>query len=242
MANVFRNSWESFTDFLINKLSKNKEIYLTQRRKEVQEMITALEYRKADIIYLFEKGFKYDKEKDIFFKVENFNYGAYPGKYEISISFPNNYPKKHPTIKAVPLHKNKISIHLRRSTGNLCVSAEKHGYPDTYWEEHMNARGALLLSYQLITGVLEGKKSRIKLKGTIFEDLLRLTTKEKFIDNFKHLKIMNDVDKKYTWGEIAYVWSQGSTTHKQKLINYYNKLKEKKNEKNKSKTTKRKSF
>jgi len=205
------NVLEDFESFLIMTLGEKKLIEIQKVEEKVLALQTSVEYRKTDLIYLVKEGFDYDKKYKIWHKEVNINYGRYPGRYNINIEIPDNYPKKYPIISFKPLDNQKISQHVQ-SNGSLCVSNVEHGKPNTYWKSYMNIKGALRLAYHLVTDETHTKKMtstpnkrEIKVtKGTIFEDIGKIMDSRTFVGEFCEPRKIK-VDKTWKWEEIAFV-------------------------------------
>ena len=223
------NILEDCENFLIEVINEEK---LFQVRKETEKLSivkASLKQRQADILVLFQEGFNYSKIKDNFFKTENIDYGRYPGKYKITISFPIDYPLSHPNIRFRPLHNRKISEHIS-NTGSICLADEDHGQPWSFWKSNMNVIGALRQAYHLATDeIYRGDETRkkIPIEGTIFSSISKKVDTKTFVKEFaKPHKIA--VDWTYKWEEIAYIVSQTKISTKNDLVKYYNKIKRRK--------------
>jgi len=223
------NVLEDVDTWLSTKMSKDRNSALYKKETELLALKDSLNYRQTDLIYLVEKGFKYDKKRDEWNKIENIKDGKFPGRYHFFIKFPKNYPKTHPEIKAKPLHNGSVSSHILR--GNyICVSKHEHGRPNTYWKQNMNIKGALLLARHLITDETHARKitkKKTNIEGTIFEDISKIKNQSKckkdFIKYFKD----NRIELNWSWEEIAYVYKKSDMNVKRELIKFYTK--EKKN-------------
>lgn len=229
------NVLEDAESFLVTSLNEKKLAGIQQKEGRLRAAETALEYRKTDIVYLMQQGFEYNKNSDKFIRTENIDYGKFPGRYRITVRFPPNYPQTPPDIRFKPLDRHKmISEHINEDNGKLCLSNLEHGDRDLYWKSYMNIKGALRLAYHLVTDEIHAKKDarkKLATKGTVFQDLMKVVSKDVFIEEFAKKHIIN-CDKTYVWEEIAYATSQKNATVKSKLVKYYN---EKKNEKDKRK-------
>jgi len=218
------NVLEDVDSWLSTKMSKDKLGSLHKKETELLALKESLEYRQTDLIYLVEKGFKYNKRKDLWDKIEDIRDGKFPGKYHFFVKFPKSYPKQHPIIDAKPLHNGKISSHIKPN-GKMCVANKEHGLPNTYWKQNMNIKGALLLARHLITDEIHTPKIKrrikAKIKGTIFEDLAKQNHKKEFIKFFRD----KTIDITWKWDEIAYIYKKADMNVKRNLIKFYNKEK-----------------
>jgi len=150
------NALEDYESFLVKIMMNKRLLEVRMEEDKLRELQQSLDYRKTDVIFLTQKGFEYNKGREEFIKVEDFKHGMFPGKYRIKIKFPNDYPRFPPDIYCIPLHSRKVSQHiLNRISGRICVSQHKHGSPGSYWKSNMNAKGALILAYHLITNEIQ---------------------------------------------------------------------------------------
>jgi len=223
------NILEDCENFLIEVINEEKLLQVRKETEKLSIVKSSLKQRQADILVLFQEGFNYNKIKDEFYKTENINYGRYPGKYKITISFPIDYPQSHPNIRFKPLHIGKISEHISR-TGNICLSNTEHGHPWTFWKPNMNVIGALRQAYHLVTDEIHKRdetRKKIPIEGTIFSSISKIIDTKTFVKEFAepHKLI---VDWTYAWEEIAYTVSQTKISTKNDLVTYYNKIKRRK--------------
>lgn len=225
------NTLEDFESFLTECLNKDEHSAIREAGVKLKMQQKSFEYRKADLVDLILDGFMYNKAKNEFTKTEDIDWGKYPGKYKISVWFPEDYPKSPPQIRFKPLFTGQYSSHIL-SGSRVCIARKEHGDPDTYWKSNMNARAAVRLAYFVITEEIERKKDRkqIPIEGNIYKDLMKVVTKEEYIKEFIKPKA-KEVDNSYSWGELAYVTSQFKTTDKGLLVEYYNKKQQQKKEK-----------
>ena len=228
-----KNKIEDWENFLINSINF-KEIYkMKQEKDELEILKKSMDYRQADVQFLFQEGFSWEPKKKGYFKEENINYGKWPGKYLISVHFPDSYPKTAPVICFEPLFTNKsISPHIHGHNGykwHVCIAQSEGGSSQSYWKEYMNARGALMLAYSIVTNEYKrtnGSRREIPIKGTVFDRLKKVVSKEVFIKEFMEAhKIM--VDKTFTWGELAFKVSQTESKIKSEVVMYYNSKRKK---------------
>ena len=223
------NILEDCENFLIEVINEEK---LLQVRKETEKLSIAkasLKQRQADILVLFQEGFSYNKITDKYYKTENIDYGEYPGKYKITVSFPVDYPQSHPNIRFKPLHAGKISKHIRRG-GGICLADVKDSSPWSFWRPNMNVIGALRQAYHLATDEIQKgdeTKRKIPIGGTIFSSISKIIDTKTFVKEFAKPHKIN-VDWTYEWEEIAYAVSQAKIKTKSDLVTYYNKIKRRK--------------
>jgi len=226
------NVMEDFENFLVVTLNEKQYSDMHKQEEKLLVLKASIDYRQTDIIYLMKEGYEYSKGTDMWSKKINFDYGKFPGEYRVSIKFPYDYPKKHPTIYCVPLFEGKsgkdYSSHLDLGNGgSVCIAGPSNHNPNSYWKSYMNAKGALLLAYHLITDEIsrnEGSRKEIPVEGTVIGEIMKVVDKEVFIKEFlKPHKVK--VDKSWTWGEIAHKTSKLSKTATDDLIKYYNKKK-----------------
>lgn len=233
--NFIKNKLEDWEDYLVEVLNSQELSKIRKEQKKLDELKASMEYRKSDIHYLFQKGFGWDPKLKGYVKEEDIDYGKYPGKYRILVHFPDAYPKVHPTICFKPLfsdfNKNPISHHLMNigdskwDAGAVCIAQVQDGNPDTYWKSNMNARGALMLAYGIVTDEYRrtrGSRREIAIQGTIFEKIRNVVGRDDFILEFMKKHNINDVDRTFTWGELAYKVSQQNSRVKSDLVKYYN--------------------
>ena len=242
------NVLEDWENFLVETLSDKKVKQLQQQEAKLIALKESLDYRKTDLIYLVQEGFSFNQRRDEWSKVEKFDYGRYPGEYEIKIKFPDDYPRSIPNIWVNPLGNIEYSYHIKAGhRGEVCLEANRwHGH---FWRNNMNAKGALALTRHLITGELENptaaktevkkeEKAKIaevkkteqtgvpkarktlKIEGTIFEEISKLVRKEDFVQEWE------DIDNSWTWEEIAYDFSKAKINDKKELAEYYQEVKQ----------------
>ena len=222
------NLIEDFEGFLLRKIAEGRMPAIERRETELLELKSSINYRRTDLTYLVQKGFTYSKIGDVWSKEEYIKHGKYPGRYRITIQFPDEYPARPADIRVYPKDKNRIySNHISSGSGKVCVANRKHGSANSYWKSHMNVKGALQLVYHLITDEINQKyktkeRKKVSLKGTIFEDLKKVVTKKELIKEFMKPKNIK-VYETWKWEEIAYKVSKLSRTTKTDLVKYYNR-------------------
>lgn len=280
----FANFRENFILWRIERLAKGIRLDVFEEKEKLKRKQESFEQQKQDFIYLTQEGFSY--EDNMFVKKEKIDYGVFPGTYKITIRLPEDYPYSQPIICFIPQGNFKISRHIisrwaqRDKDYQVCVmknsNSEEMG---DYWKPTMNVKGALLLSYQVVTGKLEDahegtkeedeednrrrkiemkkkelerkelqeklkerkNRKKIPIKNTIFEELEKVSTVERFIKEFKNKNsILGKIDTTYQWTELAYICSQMSKTQKRELITFYNKEKEVKRKNGRTKSKRKK--
>lgn len=225
------NFTEGIRYSLIRKLSNGLVSDINLEIEKLRNLQRALDNQKSDFIFLFQNGFDYDEKKNIFHKEENIDFGRYPGKYLINVSIPEDYPREPPFIQFKPLfNKNgdNVSPHIMDDK-QVCVAKKQDHNPDSYWSSTMNVKGALMLSYQVVTGELdkpikkkmEKPRGSVPIKGTIFYDLSKLMSEKDFVRKFK----LEGIDHTYSWNEIAYIVAKKPISTKKKLVEFYGRQK-----------------
>ena len=229
--NFIKNKLEDWENYLVEILNSQKLSKIRMEQQQLNELKASVEYRKADINYLFQRGFGWEPKLKGYVKEEDIDYGKYQGKYRVLVHFPDAYPKIHPIVCFKPLFKGKYSHHIlsanssRWDAGAVCIAKNDGGLPGTYWKSSMNARGALMLAYSIVTGEhfrTKGSRREIPIHGTIFEKIKGVVSKDKFITEFMEAHKINDVDRTFNWGELAYKITQQSGKVKSDLVKYYN--------------------
>ena len=229
-----KNKLEDYENFLQEALMAK---HLSKVRKESEQLDIlrkSVQYMRGDIQYLFQEGFVWDEKDELYTKDEDIDYGEYPGKYKVSVSFPQDYPQAAPDIYFEPLFKGKSGVDYSKhinDEGHVCIAKYNGSHaPNSYWESWMNARGALILAYSIITEEYkkkEGSRRKIPIKKTIFESISKVVGKDEFIREFMVKNGIKDIDRTFTWEELAFKVSQEGSKIKSNLVSYYN-LKRKK--------------
>lgn len=225
------NKLEDYENYLAEMLLEKGLGKMKRETEKLETLKKSVEYAKADIHHLFQNGFTYDDKHKKYTKEENIDYGKYPGKYRISVSFPESYPRSPPIVCFKPLFKGKISEHIMDADGNgkVCIAKAEGSFPNTYWQSWMNARGALMLAYSIVTDEYKrtkGSRREVPIKGSIFENVSKLVSKDKFIENFMKKNGITDIDRTFTWGELAFKIAQKGQKARSELIKYYQGLKD----------------
>ena len=226
------NIMEDMESYIVNLMSEDSLIDIRRQQEKLNVFKQSLDYRMNDVVYLIKNGFTYKNNNQGFTKTENIDYGKYPGEYKISVGFPKDYPKSPPNIRFKPLFsKGRIHPHLS-DNGTMCVAKVKHGAHNSFWRDNMNARGALRLAYNLVTGEIdkeviykkEKERPTLSIKGTILSRLKKAVSKDVFVKDFLK-KINKEIDNTYSWKEIAFVTSKFNKQNKIKMIEYYKGIK-----------------
>lgn len=243
------NILEDIELWVVNRLLAEKNSDVTEKLELLERKQESLNYQKTDLIFLTKKGFELNVNNNSWVKTETFDYGKYPGRYRIEISFPSEYPKTPPIIKAFPLGSINYTSHIL-SGNRVCIAQYKGSdQPNSYWKKNMNAKGALLLAYHVLTDEISSKKIRDvkselsekqeriakqvegmseKLKDTIFESLMQVMTYQEFMDWYRR-KYADDTDLENcnTWLQVSEVYKGFKPQAKNALIKLYNAEKEK---------------
>ncbi len=229
-----KNKLEDWENYLVEMMNSQELSKIREEREQLNELKASIKYSRADINYLFQRGFGWEPKLKGYSKEEDIDYGRYPGKYRILVYFPDAYPRIHPTICFKPLfkiEKDNVSHHIDRpnsnkwDAGEVCIAETQDGTANTYWKSNMNARGALMLAYGIITDEYartRGSRREIPIQGTVFEKIRKIVSRNEFIEEFMKVHNINDIDRTFNWGELAYKVSQQSGMVKSELVKYYN--------------------
>lgn len=201
---------------------RQEHVLLDQTRQANNERF---ERQRTDLIYLVKRGYEYQKDRDVWVKIERYEQCKYPGRYRLEVFFPSSYPESPPNIYAYPLGSGEYSEHILEHN-MVCVASKNDYRPNSYWKSTMNAKGALILAEHVITGELERSRpkklvrlKKQRLEGDIFEEIRRLGGPKRLIEYLNentHLVLPLGL----SWEEIASRMSRTDVSTKRWLVRY----------------------